>query len=174
MVPLPPAEPTEFNAFGTIVRLSLSQNQTDPPNDTHTYTTSNNPIIPNNGIDNTLTTNISQPNDQCNFTNKVSSDITKITHAYNASQENTEKIIENAISQALTKAQSIITTANLMDTRNVGHQLGQHTNITCHNSQKAIHMKYTDPMKITYLYKIIQTKATIPQSNLLRFQSISY
>ena len=36
MVPLPPAELPELNTFGTLVRLSLSQNQMDPPNNTHT------------------------------------------------------------------------------------------------------------------------------------------
>ena len=36
MVPLPPAEPSEFNAFGTIARLSLSQNQMDLCNNIHT------------------------------------------------------------------------------------------------------------------------------------------
>ena len=40
-----------------------------------------------------------------NVTNKVSGDITKITQAYNTAQENTHKLIDNAISWALTKAQ---------------------------------------------------------------------
>ena len=44
MVPLPPAEPLEFNAFETIARLSLSQNQTDFPKDTNTQTISNTSI----------------------------------------------------------------------------------------------------------------------------------
>ena len=37
---------------------------------------------------------------------------------YNTSQENTGKHIENAILQALRKAQSIITPTTLIDTRN--------------------------------------------------------
>ena len=37
----------------------------------------------------------------------MSSNITKITQAYTAAQENTGKLIENAISQALTKTQDI-------------------------------------------------------------------
>ena len=41
-----------------------------------------------------------------NFTHKVSGDVTKITQAHNTEQENTGKLIENAILQALTKAQS--------------------------------------------------------------------
>ena len=39
MVLLPPAELPEFNAFETIVRLSLSQNQRDLPSDIQTQTT---------------------------------------------------------------------------------------------------------------------------------------
>ena len=39
-----------------------------------------------------------------NFTNKVSSDITNTTQTYHTAQENTDKLTENAISQALTKA----------------------------------------------------------------------
>ena len=39
--------------------------------------------------------------------NKVSSDITKITHVCTAAQENTNKLKENAISQALMKPQDI-------------------------------------------------------------------
>ena len=38
---------------------------------------------------------------------KVSGDITKITQACTAAQENTGKLIENAISQTLTKPQDI-------------------------------------------------------------------
>ena len=36
---------------------------------------------------------------------KASGDITEIMHAHTAAQENTGKLIENAISQALTKPQ---------------------------------------------------------------------
>ena len=68
MVPLPPAEPLEFSTFGTIARLSLSKNQMDLPNDTHTQTISNTPFITNNNIANAPTTNITQPNDECTIT----------------------------------------------------------------------------------------------------------
>ena len=47
-------------AFGTIVRLSFSQNQIDIPQVTHTKTISNSPVTPNNDIDNTPTTKIAQ------------------------------------------------------------------------------------------------------------------
>ena len=43
------------------------------------------------------------------FTNKVFGDITKITQAYYKAQENTGKLIENAISQVVTKAQNTST-----------------------------------------------------------------
>ena len=89
MVPLTPAEPPEFSAFETIVRLSLSQKQRDLPNNTHTQTASNTPMVTNNNIGNTPATNIAKPHDQStvilqqfnmiteeskNFTNKVSSE----------------------------------------------------------------------------------------------------
>ena len=55
-----------------------------------------------------------------NFTNKKSGDITKITKAYNTAHENTDKLIENAISQTLRKAQSTTTPSTSIDTRNFG------------------------------------------------------
>ena len=42
-----------------------------------------------------------------NFRDKLSGDITKITQACTTAQENTGKLIENAISQASTKPQDI-------------------------------------------------------------------
>ena len=107
IVPLPPAEPSEFNTFGTITRLLLSQNQAELPNVTHTQTISNNTSTPNNDIDNTSPAKMAQTNDQSttilqqfsmiakeleNFTNKVSHDITKITQVCNTSQEKTGNI----------------------------------------------------------------------------------
>ena len=92
-------------------------------------------MMPNSDTDNTPTTNIAQRNDQSfvilqqfsmitkglkNFTNIVSGDITKVTQAYNTSQGKTGKLIENATSQALRKAQSITAPATLLDTRNLG------------------------------------------------------
>ena len=55
-----------------------------------------------------------------NFTNKVSGNITKITQEYDTAQENTGKLIENAISQALTKTQSTTTLSTSIDIRNFG------------------------------------------------------
>ena len=45
------------------------------------------------------------------FTDKVSSDITNITQVYSTAQENTGKLVENAIWQALTKAQNTTTSS---------------------------------------------------------------
>ena len=48
---------------------------------------------------------------------KVSGDITKITQVCTATQENTGKLIENVISQALTKPQDITPTNPTIDSR---------------------------------------------------------
>ena len=50
LVPLPSAEPLEFNVFEIIVRLSCSQNQRDLPNDIQTQAISNTSIPTNNNI----------------------------------------------------------------------------------------------------------------------------
>ena len=43
-----------------------------------------------------------------NFTKQVSNGITKMTQAHNITQEHTGELIENAISQALTKMQNTV------------------------------------------------------------------
>ena len=63
MVTIPQARPSELNAFGTIVRLSLLQHLMDLPKATYAYTTPNNPVAPNNDIYNTPTTKTVQTND---------------------------------------------------------------------------------------------------------------
>ena len=50
----------------------------------------------------------------------MSDDITKIIQAYNTAQEKTGKLIENTISQVLTKAQSIITPGTSIYTGDFG------------------------------------------------------
>ena len=52
-----------------------------------------------------------------NFTDKVSGDITRITQVCTTARENTEKLIENVISQALTKPQDITCTDPTVDSR---------------------------------------------------------
>ena len=135
MVLLPPAEPSESNTFATIVRLSLLQNQTDLPNDIPRQAISNTSILTNNNICNTPQNDMTQSHDKSTiilqqfsmmtkelkyFTNKVSSDIMKITQGYNTAQEKTGKHIENAISQAVTKVQNTTTSSTSVDPRNFG------------------------------------------------------
>ena len=52
-----------------------------------------------------------------NFTDIVFSDITKITQACTTAQENTSKLIENALSQALAKPQDITPPNSTVDSR---------------------------------------------------------
>ena len=94
MVPLPPAEPSEFNALQTIARPSLSQNKRDLPNNIQTQAISSASIPTDINLCNTHQNNMTQSHNQStvilqqfsmimeelkNFTNKVSGDITKIT-----------------------------------------------------------------------------------------------
>ena len=134
MVPLPTAEPSESNAFERIARLSLSQNQREPPNDIQTQSISKTSILTNNNICNTPQNSMTWSHDQSTIimqqfsmiikelkmSQKVYGGITKITQAYNTAQENTGKFTENAISQALTKAQNITTSSTSLDPRNFG------------------------------------------------------
>ena len=50
-----------------------------------------------------------------NFMDKESSDIIKITHSCTSAQENAGKLIENAISQALTKPQNVMPPNSTID-----------------------------------------------------------
>ena len=52
MAALPPADPPGFKAFETIVRLSLSQNQRDLPDNIQIQSIPNTSIITNNNIGN--------------------------------------------------------------------------------------------------------------------------
>ena len=67
-----------------------------------------------------------------NFMDKASSDLNKITQAYTAAQENTCRLMENAISQALARQQDSTSTkappANLEfldQTKNQTHEMMQ-------------------------------------------------
>ena len=119
-VPLPSAEPSEVNAGETIQRLTqlhISQTQL---NNGHPQSIYSQALPSNNNTTNSPKNNTTYPHDQSivflqqfsiitqefkNFRNKVSSDITKITQEYTTAQENTGKLIENAVSQALNKSQ---------------------------------------------------------------------
>ena len=135
MVPLPPAEPSEFNAFETVVRLSLSQNQRDLPNDIQTQAIPSTSITTDNDKGNIPQNNTTQSCNQStvivqlfsiiteelkNSTNKVSSDITKITQAYNTAQENTGQTHRKCNITSTTNAQSTTTPSTPVNTRNCG------------------------------------------------------
>ena len=70
-----------------------------------------------------------------NFMDKMSSDITKITQACTVAQENTGKLIENVISQTLTKPQDVIPPNPTIDSRTFGTDHASNssyeTNWTC-------------------------------------------
>ena len=54
------------------------------------------------------------------FKDKVSIDINRVTQACMADQENTGKLIENAISRALTKPQDVMSPNPAIDSRSFG------------------------------------------------------
>ena len=64
MVPLPTAELSESNAFETIARLTLSQNQMDLPNNNQIQAIPNTSILTNFNICNTPQNNMAQSHDQ--------------------------------------------------------------------------------------------------------------
>ena len=101
------------------MRLSLLQNQKDLPDDIQTEAIPNTSVITNSNLGNVPKNNMTQSHDQFTVI-KVADYITKITQAYNTAQENTGRLIENAISQALTKAQSTATSFTSVETRNSG------------------------------------------------------
>ena len=135
MVLVPPAEPSEINAFNTSARLTLSQTQNE-----HTDSTYTQPIYSNLASDNQITNSLPQndnmhPYDQStvilqqfsmipqklkNLMDKVSSDITKIMQASTAARVNAGKLIENAILQALSRPQDIMPHNPTLDSRTYG------------------------------------------------------
>ena len=98
------------------------------------------------------------------FMGKVSGDISKTTEACTATQENTGKLLENVISQALTKPQDITTptqpetlecleeTANqILLTKQTGVCPGKQTILAYHNTLTMRHIIYRAFMKHLYL-----------------------
>ena len=135
MIPVPPAEPPEINAFTTITRLIFSQAQNKQVSSTHKQPIhSNIPLVNQNTNSSHQSQNVHPhvtstvivhqfsmiTQELWNFMDKVSGDINKITHVFTTVQENAGKLIENAISQSLTKPQDIIPTNTSRDTRNFG------------------------------------------------------
>ena len=125
MVPLPSAEPSSVNTFKRIARLIFHKLKRDHPKKTHTQPIHSKSTLTNNNTNSSPQNNKNNnvhPHDQStvilkqfsmitqelrNFTDKVSDDITKTTQACIAAQENTGKLIENVISQALMKPQDV-------------------------------------------------------------------
>ena len=104
MAPLPSVEPSEVNAVETIARITLSQTHEDHPNDTCPQFIYSNLTLTNSYTNGSPQNNTVHPYNQStailqqfsmiiqelrNFMAKVSSDITKITQAFTAAQENT-------------------------------------------------------------------------------------
>ena len=120
MVPLPSAESSEVNAVETIERLTHSHTSKNHQNDTCLQPIYSQASLTNNSTSNSPQNSATQPHDQSTvslqqfsmitqdlrkFMDKVSCDITKNIQAYTTAQENTGKLLENMISQALTKSQ---------------------------------------------------------------------
>ena len=121
MVPLPSAEPLEVNAVETVERLTHSHTSKNHQNENHPQSIYSHASSTNNSTTNSPQNNAIHSHDQsnCYLTTiqcdhagikklcgqSVTSDITKITQACITAQETTGKLIENVISQALTKPQ---------------------------------------------------------------------
>ena len=110
--------------------LTFSQTQNEHINSTNTQPMYSNSTSTNKNTNSSPKNNNVHPHDQStvilqqfsmitqafrNFT--VSGDITKIMQAYTAAQENTGKLIENAISQALTKPLDVTLPNPTIDSR---------------------------------------------------------
>ena len=132
MVPLSSVEPSEVIAVETIARLTYSQPSEDCPNDTNTQSIYSNSTSTNNYTNNSPQNNAVHPHDHSTvilqqfsmitqelkyYTTNMSGNITKSTQACTAAQENTDKLMENVISQDLTKPQDITPPNPTIDSR---------------------------------------------------------
>ena len=181
MVQLPPAEPNEANAIEKFTRLTTTNSQrnidqlTDGQPITHSH---------NSNECNTLSNNIISPDNQStiiphqfsimaeelkNFTKQVLNDITKMVQAHNTAQEHTGKLIENAISQTLTKAWDIVASSpttvntNIQDINYTSPSyesnwdiVGPHSIPLCHTPDKLTHIQHIDTKKHEQIQKLIQ------------------
>ena len=123
MVQLPPAEPGERNAFETITRLMSTNGETNTDqasNITNSFATPNS-IPSTDNQSNIIRQQFSRLTEELKtFTTIVSSNISEMTLAHKTAQENTGKMIENSISQAITKTQD--TTVSPPATSYTNHQ----------------------------------------------------
>ena len=117
------------------------------------------------------------------FANKVLSDITKTTQAYTAVHENMGKLMENAISPTITKAQDVTTPIVTIDSRNfrvnhtkaphmkqIGPHPGQELTLFCHNTWKMTQIRLKDLTKHIHSHMLVQTNS--PQSDILQLQPV--
>ena len=117
------------------MHLQQSQTQDEQVSTTHTQPMYSDITLVNQNTNNLLQNQNVHPHNQStvilqqfsmirqelrNFTDKVSSDINKITQAYTATQENTGKLIKNTITQALTKPQDIMSSNPTIHSRTYG------------------------------------------------------
>ena len=164
---------TVLTSFETLTRLTLSQNQRDLSNNNLTQPIPRNSILTNNKTCNLSQNSIVHSHNQSTIilqqfsmrtqelkkiTNKVSSNITKITQAYTAAQENIGKLIDNAISHTLKKAQDVTK-------KQIGPHPGQQLTLLCHNNWKMTHIRLKDLTKHRHPHMLMQTNS--PQSDHL-------
>ena len=93
------------------------------------------------------------------FMGKVAGDIMKISQTCTTAQENIGKLIENIISQALSKPQDSTPPNPTLDSKSsqtsnssmkqTGPCPGQQLIMTCHSNQIMTHITYKVPMKHT-------------------------
>ena len=123
MVPTPPAEPLEINTFKEIARITFLQTHNEQINSIHTQPMYSNSTSANHNTNSSPQNNNIHPHNQPtvilqqfsmmtrelrNFMEKVCGDIIEIMQACIVAQENAGKLIENAISHALTKPQDVM------------------------------------------------------------------
>ena len=135
MAPIPPAEPSDINTFTTITRLTFLQIRDEQVINILTQPMYSDMTLVNQNTNSSLQNQNVHPHYQSdvisqqfsmiaqelrNFTDKVSSDINKITQACKAAQENIGKLTENTFSQALTKPQDILSSDLAIDSRTPG------------------------------------------------------
>ena len=135
MIPIPPAELPEIKAFPTITRLAFLQTKNEQVSNTCTQPMYSDITLVNQNSNSSPQNQNTHSHDQStvisqqfsmitqelrNITDKMSDDINKITQACTTAQENTGKLIQNAILQALTKLQDIMPPNPAIDSRTFG------------------------------------------------------
>ena len=125
MVPLPPAEPPTINAYMTIQRVTVLQNQESENNSHGRQPQWNGTLLVNQPPEWSHQSQHMHPHDHSmvilqqfsiitqelqNFTYNVSSDLHKVTQVCTTAQENISRLVQDAISQALANPQESTST----------------------------------------------------------------